>query len=87
MNKNSEISLLASSSTKKIWPSNKYIEKFICFFGINYQLYCLKNVLQDKNPGEFFRLVAGARHCRDVVACADGGLQAIRYVRVQSLVC
>eukprot|EP00088_Acartia_fossae_P059412 TRINITY_DN704_c0_g1_i1.p1 TRINITY_DN704_c0_g1~~TRINITY_DN704_c0_g1_i1.p1 ORF type:complete len:548 (-),score=92.20 TRINITY_DN704_c0_g1_i1:115-1758(-) len=33
---------------------------------------------KDKNPGEFFRLVAGATHCRDVVACADGGLQAIR---------
>jgi hypothetical protein len=33
---------------------------------------------KDKNPGEFFRLVAGNRHCRDVVACADGGLQAIR---------
>ncbi len=35
-------------------------------------------VFKDKNPGEFFRLVAGAKHCRDVVACADGGLQAIR---------
>ena len=34
--------------------------------------------VQDKNPGEFFRLVAGTSHCRDVVSCADGGLQAIR---------
>ena len=33
---------------------------------------------RDKNPGEFFRLVAGESHCRDVVACADHGLQAIR---------
>ena len=33
---------------------------------------------KDKNPGEFFRLVAGDAHCRDVVACADQGLQAIR---------
>merc|ERR1712168_448150 len=33
---------------------------------------------KDKNPGEFFRLVAGGSHCRDVVSCADGGLQAIR---------
>ena len=33
---------------------------------------------KDKNPGEFFRLVAGEHHCRDVVACADHGLQAIR---------
>ena len=33
---------------------------------------------RDKNPGEFFRLVAGEVHCRDVVACADHGLQAIR---------
>lgn len=33
---------------------------------------------KDKNPGEFFRLVAGPAHCRDVVACADHGLQAIR---------
>lgn len=33
---------------------------------------------KDKNPGEFFRLVAGAAHCRDVVACSEGGLQAIR---------
>ena len=33
---------------------------------------------KDKNPGEFFRLVAGDVHCRDVVACADHGLQAIR---------
>ena len=33
---------------------------------------------RDKNPGEFFRLVAGDSHCRDVVACADHGLQAIR---------
>ena len=33
---------------------------------------------RDKNPGEFFRLVAGLAHCRDVVACADHGLQAIR---------
>ena len=31
---------------------------------------------RDKNPGEFFRLVAGESHCRDVVACADHGLQA-----------
>jgi len=33
---------------------------------------------KDKNPGEFFRLVAGAAHCRDVVACGEGGLQALR---------
>nr|ALS04459.1 chitin deacetylase 1 [Acartia pacifica] len=33
---------------------------------------------KDKNGGEFFRLVAGAAHCRDVVACAENGLQAIR---------
>jgi len=33
---------------------------------------------KDKNPGEFFRLVAGSSNCRDVVACADEGLQAIR---------
>eukprot|EP00088_Acartia_fossae_P031666 TRINITY_DN324_c0_g1_i1.p1 TRINITY_DN324_c0_g1~~TRINITY_DN324_c0_g1_i1.p1 ORF type:complete len:549 (-),score=134.67 TRINITY_DN324_c0_g1_i1:91-1737(-) len=33
---------------------------------------------KDKNPGEFFRLVAGGAHCRDVVACTEGGLQAIR---------
>lgn len=33
---------------------------------------------KDKNPGEFFRLVAGGTHCRDVVACSEGGLQAIR---------
>jgi len=33
---------------------------------------------KDKNPGEFFRLVAGDRNCRDVVACAEGGLQALR---------
>jgi hypothetical protein len=33
---------------------------------------------QDKNAGEFFRLVAGTKQCRDVVSCADGGLQAIR---------
>lgn len=32
----------------------------------------------DKNPGEFFRLLAGDAHCQDVVACADHGLQAIR---------
>jgi len=39
----------------------------------------IKNALcRDKNPGEFFRLVAGATHCRDVVACADHGLQAVR---------
>ena len=39
----------------------------------------IKNALcRDKNPGEFFRLVAGVAHCRDVVACADHGLQAIR---------
>ena len=39
----------------------------------------IKNALcRDKNPGEFFRLVAGLAHCRDVVACADHGLQAIR---------
>ena len=25
--------------------------------------------------GEFFRLVAGDTHCRDVVACSEGGLQ------------
>jgi len=33
---------------------------------------------KDKNAGEFFRLVAGDRNCRDVVACAEGGLQALR---------
>merc|ERR1711872_701298 len=33
---------------------------------------------KDKNPGEFFRLVAGSSHCRDVVSCTEGGLQAIR---------
>ena len=33
---------------------------------------------QDKNAGEFFRLVAGQNQCRDVVSCTDGGLQAIR---------
>jgi len=33
---------------------------------------------KDKNPGEFFRLVAGSSQCRDVVACAEEGLQAIR---------
>ena len=33
---------------------------------------------KDKNMGEFFRLVAGEEHCRDVVACGDHGLQAIR---------
>ena len=33
---------------------------------------------QDKNAGEFFRLVAGSKQCRDVVSCTDGGLQAIR---------
>ena len=33
---------------------------------------------KDKNAGEFFRLVAGAGHCRDVVACGEGGLQALR---------
>ena len=33
---------------------------------------------KDKNPGEFFRLLAGDATCRDVVACADHGLQAIR---------
>ena len=39
----------------------------------------IKNALcRDKSPGEFFRLVAGLAHCRDVVACADHGLQAIR---------
>ena len=39
----------------------------------------IRNALcKDKNPGEFFRLVAGPAHCRDVVACADHGLQAIR---------
>ena len=32
---------------------------------------------KDKNPGEFFRLVAGEHHCRDVVACADHGLQVM----------
>ena len=33
---------------------------------------------KDKGKGEFFRLVAGEAHCRDVVACSDHGLQAIR---------
>jgi len=33
---------------------------------------------KDKNAGEFFRLVAGSGHCRDVVACGEGGLQALR---------
>jgi len=33
---------------------------------------------KDKNAGEFFRLVAGGANCRDVVACAENGLQAIR---------
>ena len=33
---------------------------------------------QDKNPGEFFRLVAGPKQCRDVVSCSDDGLQALR---------
>jgi len=33
---------------------------------------------QDKNAGEFFRLVAGTKQCRDVVSCADDGLQALR---------
>ena len=34
---------------------------------------------KDKAPGEFFRLVAGDTHCRDVVACTESALQAIRY--------
>eukprot|EP00092_Neocalanus_flemingeri_P026399 GFUD01028616.1.p1 GENE.GFUD01028616.1~~GFUD01028616.1.p1 ORF type:complete len:611 (-),score=134.31 GFUD01028616.1:98-1930(-) len=39
----------------------------------------IRNALcQDKNAGEFFRLVAGPTHCRDVVSCTDAGLQAIR---------
>jgi len=33
---------------------------------------------EDKTPGEYFRLVPGDKHCRDVVACADGGLKALR---------
>jgi len=33
---------------------------------------------KDKNPGDYFRLVAGERHCRDVVSCTESGLQAIR---------
>jgi len=33
---------------------------------------------QDKNAGEFFRLVAGAKQCRDVVSCSDSGLEALR---------
>jgi len=33
---------------------------------------------KDKAPGEFFRLVAGDTHCRDVVACTESALQAIR---------
>merc|ERR1712142_351242 len=33
---------------------------------------------QDKNPGEFFRLVAGPKQCRDVISCSDDGLQALR---------
>jgi len=33
---------------------------------------------KDKNAGEFFRLVAGSRQCRDVVSCTDEGLQALR---------
>jgi hypothetical protein len=33
---------------------------------------------KDKNAGEFFRLIAGDVNCRDVVACAENGLQAIR---------
>ena len=34
---------------------------------------------KDKNPGDYFRLVAGERHCRDVVSCTESGLQAIRF--------
>ena len=45
---------------------------------LNSPFNCFSTLFKDKNPGEFFRLVAGAKHCRDVVACADGGLQAIR---------
>jgi len=33
---------------------------------------------QDKNAGEFFRLVAGEKQCRDVVSCSDNGLEALR---------
>jgi len=33
---------------------------------------------EDKVPGEYFRLVPGDKHCRDVVACADDGLKALR---------
>jgi len=33
---------------------------------------------EGKNAGEYFRLVPGDKHCRDVVACADDGLQALR---------
>jgi len=33
---------------------------------------------QGKPAGEYFRLVPGDRHCRDVVACADDGLKALR---------
>merc|ERR1711936_936213 len=33
---------------------------------------------KDKNAGEFFRLVAGSKQCRDVVSCTDEGLQALR---------
>merc|ERR1719187_2833196 len=29
---------------------------------------------KDKNAGEFFRLVAGSKQCRDVVSCTDEGL-------------
>ena len=40
---------------------------------------------KDKAPGEFFRLVAGDTHCRDVVACTESALQAIRY-KIESFV-
>jgi len=33
---------------------------------------------QGKPAGEYFRLVPGDKHCRDVVACADDGLKALR---------
>jgi len=33
---------------------------------------------QGKPAGEYFRLVPGDKHCRDVVSCADDGLKALR---------
>ena len=46
--------------------------------GLKFELQTLKIRLERPDLGEFFRLVAGVAHCRDVVACAHHGLQAIR---------